>query len=968
MNKYILLLIEKIIEYPKRTLLLCGLVTVAFLFGLPKVKFDSSIEFLMPRQDPSYKLGERANMAFLNGKTFMITSIEPAEGEKLFSANVFQHINEMVEEIEEYKSFDRNLEDERLQNLIDLGSATIKKIAVETEPVESGDQSNLDDLESQLDDLLLSDEDGASGQAVEELLDTVKPDTTDIWDLNTPLPEERYVKPTRPKRTYEYKNYTPVSLKQIRGSLDRIGQKQLDTLLLVTEISPDSEEAMLAKHQYELLLEAWEDVYLYKSMEIVQTFMNPITGEDISGEDEELKPIDFIGTDESGNRLLPKSPADFKEYEEKIRLSPLNDKLLFSEAENGEIRALSMGVVLRSQEHYILFMDIFWPILDKYDHEPVVLYSLGNLVVEKFMSDFMKNDLVIYIPLVLLIVIITFFINFRSIRGVLLPTITVVIGAIWTMGLMGHLGFKMSMLVSILPPLLIAIGSSYSIHMFNQYLLEVETIRDSTRRQELLTKCMTHISVTVLLAAVTTFISFMTLSVSQVTSLRDFGMFAAVGALFSMSAAMVIIPSVLVLLKDLKVKKIQSSRAISHRAVLGFLRILSYFSIQHTKWVLGLFAIVFIAGVVGLSQVKLETSPMLNFKEDSYIRIADNRLGELFNGTSSLNLIIDSGEKGGAKDPEFLSFVENIRTWLKKPEQKEKHNILSESSFSDFIKRMNMAFHDDDPKYFSIPEKKSTIVDYLEVFAGEDNDSDGRADSFEQFTDGEYRRVNLIIRTGTYKDRVFTTALVEEIRSHVLNYIDTLDNPKNYTWVMAGNSINMVVLADYILRGQLTSVLLSLVIIAILIFVLFRKGVASLVSIIPISMGISVVYGMMGYLNIPLDIPKVILSSIAIGIGIDDTIHFMKTLAHHMGNGKDLNTALQETYNEAGVAITFTSIALVFGFSILTLSNFKPIYYLGILVASVMTATTFGALLFLPAFMKIFNIKMRNIEIAEKKD
>lgn len=957
--------LKLIIAWPKSALAFVAVITIIMGSGLGKLQSDNSIEFLMPQEEPIYLLGERANLAFLKSKTFVLTSIEPAPGKELFSSEVFQHIHQLVSELEEYKVFNRSLETQRLDTIIELGGASVESGGEENQ---SGANEPLmdEDLEAQLDALILS---GESDIEIEDLLAAEQP-ANDIWDLDKALPQERFTTPIRTRQIYNFEDYNPVSLSQIRIALDKAASAQVDTIINTLQWEELDQKAPLSPKQYQKFLNAWEEIYLFKSMEMVQTFMNPITGEDISGENNELKPVDFIETDEMGMRYLPSSAPEFDDYQNRISLNPLNELVFYSQNANGEIQALSFSLVLKSLLHYNKFLTYLWPLIRKYNTEPVVMYANGSLIIEKFMDDFVKSDLSLYMPMVLLIVIITFYLNFRSLRGVVLPALTVIIGAIWTMGLMGHLGIKVSLLVSILPPLLIAIGSSYSIHMFNQYMHELPTIADKEKESALL-HCMTHISVTILLATVTTMISFLTLSISQVTSLRDFGMFAAAGSFFATLAAFILIPASLSLLKPLRSERFYGKQKLNP-IVEKIIQTLAHLSLNRAKTVVSLFSLIFLIGLIGLVSVRPETAPMYNFRDDSYIRKSDDRLGQLFHGTFANDLIIDSGKAGGVKDPEFLNFVEKIRDWAELPEQEEKYNILLTVSFNDFIKRMHMAFYNDNPDYFAIPESREQISDYLEIFSGEDKNSDGRPDSFEAYVDAEYRRVNLIIRTGSTEERLFSTAVNRAIEVRVDEYMRSIDNPADnpngYTWFMAGAGINISILADYIIESQLTSVILSLIIISFLVFVLFRSGRASFVSIVPISFGIAVVYGLMGYLDIPLDIPKAILSSVAIGIGIDDTIHFMKTLSHHLKANLSLDEAIEKTYHEAGVAITYTSLALIFGFSILTLSHFKPIFFLGMLVAAVMLATTLGALLFLPAIIKLMNLKIRNIDIDDDFD
>jgi hypothetical protein len=295
---------------------------------------------------------------------------------------------------------------------------------------------------------------------------------------------------------------------------------------------------------------------------------------------------------------------------------------------------------------------------------------------------------------------------------------------------------------------------------------------------------------------------------------------------------------------------------------------------------------------------------------------------------------------------------------LNLPENREKNSILSNSSFSDVIKRVNMAFHSDDPKFFQLPENSATIRQYLEVLSSEDRNSDGRPDQIEQFVDKDYRSINLIIRTGSYKERTLSSANDKNIIRIVNEHLKNTTNPDHYKYFFVGTGINMLILSDYIVSGQLISIVSSIILIMFIIYFFFRKKAVSLISMIPLAGAIFIVYGIMGLLNIPLDIPRAILSSIAIGNGVDETIHFLRAVGSYVNQGRTFRQAIHQTYNEAGTAIIYTSTAVILGFSVLTLSSFTPIFSLGLLIAGVMFATSIGALLFLPAFLLLLNPDM----------
>lgn len=949
--------IEFNIKHPKIVLLLLVIITLISIMGLKRLHFDGSTDALLPKNEIIYKLGQRAKKVFGDSKTFLIAAIEPAET-KLFTYEVFSYLNNIVEEIEEFKDFNYELENQRLTSLLELGNITI----VSNENIQESNinkETKSDSLEQELDEEIFEDNIKSPGDKIKN--QTIKETkTNDIWDLSKPL-KDVYLKPLRERNKYNYKNYTPLTINQIKSKLDKVGLRQLNTILLHNKIKKNNDEKLTIK-EFTKILENYETLYLYKSMEIVKTFINPISGEDILGTEEELRPVDLVETDDSGKRLLPKTEKDFKEYKKILLGNPAYEASLYSRDEDGNFQALAFNIVLRPQRNHFVIFDYLFTLFEKYNHKPVKFTMAGIPLFQTYIIKYMQRDMKKLMPLVILVVILIFYLNFRLVRGVVLPIITVVLGMLWTMGLMGYAGIPITIIVNILPTLLIAVASSDSIHIFNQYLHDQKMIHNEGKKTGLVIS-MNHISLTVLLTSLTTFIGFSTLSTNQVMSLKHFGIFAAIGTVVAMAVTVMLIPSALMLMKLLPLKNKKNNQLVdtAHTNIIvqKIINIFSSLSLKHYKLLVSTMFVLIVIFSFGVTKINVETAPLFNFKEDSYIYKADMKMSALFRGTIPLNLVIDSGKTNGIKDPEFLNFIEEIREWLTSEEGKEKFHHLKTYAFTDIVKRMHKAMNNDNPDYYKIPDNKTTIQDYLEIYSGEDRDSDGRIDSFEQFVDVDYREANIVLRTGNYNGKLFTsnitTAGVERIR----NYMKSHPLAKKYKWHMVGEPLNFFILAKRILEGQILTVIVTLIIIAIIMLLLFKNWKASLVSIIPITTSIIIVYGLMGYLGIPLDIAKCLLAALTIGIGVDDTIHMLKTLRHNLSQGMNMQAAIAATHKEAGMAIVYTSLAIICGFSVFMFSEFKPVFYLGWLVAFTMLSTTISALVLLPAVINFLKIDLQ---------
>ncbi|RME88110.1 MAG: hypothetical protein D6767_10710 [Candidatus Hydrogenedentota bacterium] len=1001
--------IETVLTHPKTILVITVLLTIFLAAGLPRIHFDPSTKVLMPQNDPYFLMGERAKHIYGDNRTFLIAGIEPRDKSiPLFSTQLFNHMNELDLELNEYKDFNAELEDSRFQTILEtsgvkaVGSGIVQEKNQDKQSKtlsEENPESNLDSEilgeestnqernsdENNLDEEILNENKSKQNTSEEENLDKEilegeetsknqqEKDSQEnpeeaVWDLTKPFHEENYAEFRRKEREFNFDHYKLVSLNEIAQNLDSNAMRTIRTAARMANLADFNKK--LTKGEFEDFMEAYQQIYLYKSAEIIKYLMTPISGEDIEGTKDELKPVDLLPTDENGHHILPKSKKDFEKLRKKLLKNPQFRSVLYGTNPDGSMRAFGFTIILRTLKRYKVIRNILWNVVMKYDHYPAKIYFLGSLVFNKIMTEFQQDDLRKFLPLVVLVIILTFYFNFRSGRGLVLPTITVVLGSVWTIGLMGWLGVKLTMIGTILPPLLIAVGSSYSIHIFNQYMQELHNLHTGDKKQILL-ESMTHISTTVWLAGFTTFISFLTLLLNDVTGLQSFGLFAAIGTVLAVVLAVSLIPAALMILKVLPLRKQAESDApkTHNQFIFSIILFLSKLSVKHSKFVIAIAVIALAIFGYGVTLVKTETSPVQFFKKDTYIRKASSYIGKVFDGSYVLTVILDSKQENGVYDPAFLKYADRLRQFIAQKEQEENYNMLHTSGFTDFIKRMHMAMNGDDPKYYKIPDDRSTIQDYLEIFSDEDEDSDGRIDVFERTVDREFRRIAIAVRLGERNGRDIGTEVSRRAMNRIQWFLDNQPNPNGYSYMIVGEPVNFVRLGQYIVRGQIKSILMSMVIVALVIFLLFRNERAGLTAIIPIGLAITLVFGAMGYFNIPLDIAQAILSSIAIGIGVDDTIHFLNTIRRNLKKGLDLDSAIAKTHEEAGLAIVYTSVALIFGFSILMLSNFKPIFYFGFLVSSVMAATTIGALLGLPAVIHFFKIdvsKERKGKIFDK--
>ena len=716
---------------------------------------------------------------------------------------------------------------------------------------------------------------------------------------------------------------------------------------------------MIDAKAWDGVIRAFEATITLKQQEMVDEIISVLSARDINGKDDTLTAYDIVEKDDQGNLILPASTDDFNQFKKRLFHNPAYaDSLYATDSKTGAISDLAVVVRLKNIKKDDIIGEEIWQIAFSYPELHPTLQ--GVPIINKFMNDYMTRDFKSFMPLVLLVVLMVFFMNFKSLRGVFLPLTALALADTWTMGLMGHMGVNITIVGVSLPSLMIAIGSSYAIHILNQYYIDFQMISE-VGKQEGLKQSMGHISVTVFLAGFTTFLGFLSLQTNQVTGIREWGMFSAIGVIFAVIITTSLIPAGLVLLrhKEGRLFKTASDRNKNKKGTTWIdplLRLFTYLSIRRYKTVGIVTVAVLAVSAAGITRLSVETDLLSYFKAKDYMRTSTTFIGQKYGGSVGLNILIDSGAENGVLSADYLKWVDDFGLWLVREDNKNL-NIGKVYAFTDIIKTMHMAMNGDDPAFYKVPDSDMDILDYVELYDGNDGDGDGRIDDFESFVDGDFRKGLIFAKIWEKCGYVIGTGETREIENRIKAYLDK-HLPVPYTYQITGEPTLLVALSDYVVHGQLSSLAFCLIAVGLIVVLLFKNWKSGLLALIPLSFAVTVNFGIMGWFGISLDTATAIIASVAIGIGIDDTIHFLNTYRHFRTTDMPRDEAIRNTLAISGKAITYTSVALVLGFSVMIVSNFKPLVLVGILTAVTMIATTIGALVILPSVIMITRVSL----------
>jgi hypothetical protein len=355
---------------------------------------------------------------------------------------------------------------------------------------------------------------------------------------------------------------------------------------------------------------------------------------------------------------------------------------------------------------------------------------------------------------------------------------------------------------------------------------------------------------------------------------------------------------------------------------------------RHTKIVLITSAVIFIAFVIGTSMVRVESSEKEFLGEDHPVVQALDVMDSHFSGSEQVMVEFDTGKRDGLKDPELLQRIVAFEDWLK---TKEGVKINKTISLADMVREMNQKFHADDPSYYVIPDDRKLVAQLLLLFTFQGGDLGNMA--LGDFSAGEV--------TGLYGS-IGSTERVRLARE-VQQYLD--ENFKDVRAEMVGSTRVGGSLFAKIITSQITSLLTSILAAGLIVTLLMGSIVAGLISLIPLVLTVVINFGVMGFSNTPLDMSTLMVSSIAIGIGIDYAIHFLSRFRREYRAHRDPEWALEATLQTTGRGIAYNALALALGFAVLLFSTFKGTANFGLLIAMTMIISATSAFTVIPAIL-----------------
>lgn len=549
----------------------------------------------------------------------------------------------------------------------------------------------------------------------------------------------------------------------------------------------------------------------------------------------------------------------------------------------------------------------------------------GLPVIQHEMKRFMDRDMGLLVPLFIVAIIVLLYLSFRSLRGVLIPLAPIVVAVVATYGLMGAVGIKITMVTNLVPMLLIAIGSAYSIHFLNQYYREIQETPEK-KIADIVSASGAHIGSVIFLAAVTTMIGFLSNVFNPVTAIRDFAVSLGFGVFILLTANLTLVPALLAVLKKQSTKNTGIGKGWLNTFLDRFLSGLFHFVLNYRRIAVLSSATLILISIWGVSQVKVESSGLSFFKDSSTLVQSSRTLSKNYGGVVGFDFAIDTGNADGAKQVAVINVLNELSSWLKR---EYPNNVKVTLSLADYIGQMAKAYTGAE---HSVPlTSDDEIAQYLEVYSwGGDIEEDLRnvVDPSFRYLRFSGRFALLENPDGSYQEESLQTqkAIIDHAQQWLSEKLPAEVSVKPFGEIMIATEVN-----DSIIDGQLISLALAMASVLVVTMVALRSVVAGVLCLLPVIVAVFVNFGVMGVFGIPLNIATALVSTMAVGIGVDDAIHFVSTYRTQFFREQNYEFALQQTIMRSGRAIIYTTLALIGGYLIMLASSFTPVVYFGLL-------------------------------------
>jgi predicted RND superfamily exporter protein len=541
------------------------------------------------------------------------------------------------------------------------------------------------------------------------------------------------------------------------------------------------------------------------------------------------------------------------------------------------------------------------------------------------------SEIRMFVIVAALVTTLIFFFFFKSYRATFISMVVVVIGVMWAFGILGLFGFEITVLTALIPPIVIVIGVPNCIFLINKYQHEIKKHGNQARS---LQRVITKIGNATLMTNMTTALGFATFTLTNSKLLIEFGLVAAVNIMLLFILSLFVIP---ILYSYMSLPKQKHLAHLNRNWMNEFISWMEKVVRQHRISVYFVSVFALMLSIIGIYQIKLsgtiidDLPKKANFFED--IRFLESQMS----GVMPIEVMVDTKRRNGATQLSTLSRVERLAAHIRSvPELSEPLSIAHIAKYA------KQTYYNGNPQYFSMPTRQE--YSFVGSYVNNSLSAEGMAESLIDST-GQYLRVTTMLKD-------VNTERMEEIESDLLLAVGQIFPAERFDTQVTGKALSYLKGTRFLVRNLVLSLSLAILLIALFMAYLFGSFRMILISLIPNIIPLILTAGMMGFLGIPIKPSTILVFSVAFGISVDDTIHFLVKYRQELQANKwKIKKSVYLALRETGVSMFYTSIVLFFGFSVFMISSYGGTVALGGLVSATLLFAMLANLILLPSLL-----------------
>ena len=569
-------------------------------------------------------------------------------------------------------------------------------------------------------------------------------------------------------------------------------------------------------------------------------------------------------------------------------------------------------------------------IVKKYNSDDFQIYVAGSPAVNNSLKAQMQADMQKFMRVTFLIIIVFLFIMFRRVTAVFYPLLVIILSLLATVGTMAWAGTAFKLPTQIVPSLLLAVSIGATVHILSIFF---DRFNKTADKRDALSYTLGHSGLAIAMTSITTAIGVGSFYGSEVAPIADLGTYASLGVMVSLFLTLTLLPALLAITK-IKPKANKVAGKLD-----ALMRRLAILPVKYYKAIIAGSAILVVLALFASTKIELSHNPLHWFQPGDYDRVSTEVIDKAMNGSVTMEVVVDTKKENGWNDPERLNKLNALSDKLEKYTDQYTH-IGKVVSLATIVKETNRALHENKETFYSIPQDANLVSQELLLF------ENSGSDDLEDVVDSQFSKARITIKLPW----------TDAVKAHdVLSYVKA-ESKKAFPNDEV-TTTGMIPLLIHTFAGAVHSSVVSYIIAFVLItfmmiFILgsVRIGLLSMVpNLTPIILGLLI----MVIKPIPLDMFTLLIGSIAIGLAVDDTIHFMHNFKRYYLETKDAAKAIEHTFYTTGKAMVITSMVLSLGFYAYMMANMISVQNFGLLTGSVILFALLADLLLAPALMMV---------------